>query len=362
MPATIIGIATALPPHRIRQTDAATIARAFSCETTEQDRMFSAIFRRSGVESRGSVVLEASEGDLASRQSFYGESNPTTLQRMERYEAAAAPLGEEAARGALEAARVDPRRITHVVTVSCSGFLAPGVDQALMRTLGLAADVERTHVGFMGCHGLLNGLRVARAFVEADESACVLLCAVELCSLHLQYGWDSERMVANALFADGAAAMVIAAASGARRVEPGDLAIRAVGSTVFPGQRGRDVVADRRPRVRHDALAARARVNRPRPATVALGVARRETALRSSRSARGPCILAGRESSRRSESRCRSNDRRSRRRSASWPSTGTCHRRRSRSSWSGCGRPGAPRPWVAMAFGPGLAVEVALLG
>jgi predicted naringenin-chalcone synthase len=61
----------------------------------------------------------------------------------------------------------------------------------------------------MGCHGLLNGLRVARAFVEADASACVLLCAVELCSLHHQYDWDSDQIVANALFADGAAALVV---------------------------------------------------------------------------------------------------------------------------------------------------------
>ena len=60
----------------------------------------------------------------------------------------------------------------------------------------------------MGCQGALNGLRVAHAFLKADPSACVLLCALELCSLHHQYGWDADKIVANALFADGAAAVV----------------------------------------------------------------------------------------------------------------------------------------------------------
>jgi predicted naringenin-chalcone synthase len=78
----------------------------------------------------------------------------------------------------------------------------------LIKQLGLPADVARTHVGFMGCHGALNGLRVANAFLGADRSACVLVCAVELCSLHHQYGWDSDRIVANALFADGAGAFI----------------------------------------------------------------------------------------------------------------------------------------------------------
>jgi predicted naringenin-chalcone synthase len=101
--------------------------------------------------------------------------------------------------------------VTHLITVSCSGFNAPGYDISLVQQLPLSPGVERTHVGFMGCHGALNGLRVARAFVEADPHAVVLLCAVELCSLHQQYGWNPQQVVANALFADGAAAVVATA-------------------------------------------------------------------------------------------------------------------------------------------------------
>jgi predicted naringenin-chalcone synthase len=75
--------------------------------------------------------------------------------------------------------------------------------------LHLRPDTSRTHIGFMGCHGALNGLRVAKAFAESTQEACVLLCAVELCTLHHQYRWQPDQIVANALFGDGAAAVVI---------------------------------------------------------------------------------------------------------------------------------------------------------
>jgi predicted naringenin-chalcone synthase len=208
MTMSIAGIGTALPFHRIAQSDAAEIAAYYTCETRDQERRLKGMYRLSGVETRHSVVLEVSNGDLGVRQSFYTRANPTTQERMRKYEDHAAALAVSAGRQALEDAGVLPAQITHLVTVSCSGFYAPGFDIALFKQLGLAVRVARTHVGFMGCHGLLNGLRVARAFVAADPDAFVLLCAVEMCSLHHQYEWSSEQIVANALFADGAAALV----------------------------------------------------------------------------------------------------------------------------------------------------------
>src|SRR5262249_41038392 len=112
---------------------------------------------------------------------------------------------------AFAAADRQPADVTHLVTVSCSGFHSPGFDIELLQTVGLSPTVARTHVGFMGCHGALNGLRVADAYLRADPAACVLLCCVELCSLHHQYGWAPDRIVSNALFADGAAAVVLTA-------------------------------------------------------------------------------------------------------------------------------------------------------
>jgi predicted naringenin-chalcone synthase len=141
------------------------------------------------------------------------DRGPTTGQRMEHYAELAPPLAVRACRDALAHSGLSPGDCTHLITVSCTGFFAPGIDRELIEQLALPRTIARTHVGFMGCHGALNGLRVGRAFTSADRSARVLLCAVELCTLHYHYSWNPSRMVANALFADGAAALVGAAPS-----------------------------------------------------------------------------------------------------------------------------------------------------
>jgi predicted naringenin-chalcone synthase len=128
---------------------------------------------------------------------------------MQAYETFAGPLLARAAEGALLDSRIEANQISHLITVSCTGFCSPGIDHFLMNRFGLSEQLQRTHIGFMGCHGLLNGLRMADAIARADQNARVLVGAVELCSLHQQYCDDSEQLVANALFADGAAAAVL---------------------------------------------------------------------------------------------------------------------------------------------------------
>jgi prepilin-type processing-associated H-X9-DG protein len=204
----IAGIGTAVPPHRIGRADAAAIMKRFSCETAEHERLFDELYRRSGVETRGSVLLDASTGDLSERQSFFVDQSPSTSERMRKYEAEAQGLASASCRAAIAEAGVDPKTITHLITASCTGFHSPGFDISLIKQLRLDRDVARVHVGFMGCHALINATRVAKAFVEADGSARPLVCAVELCSLHHQYGWDANKIVSNALFADGSAAFV----------------------------------------------------------------------------------------------------------------------------------------------------------
>ncbi len=211
------GLGTAVPPGVLEQSEAAESSPAFCTADARQARQLRRLYDRSGVETRTTVVLRADGGTLEERVPFYPRASgpedrgPTTGERMAWYEAEAPPLAEAAARRALEDASTPVEAITHLVTVSCTGFFSPGLDAALVDTLGLSRTVHRTHVGFMGCHGALNGLRVAASQAWEPE-ARVLLCAVELCSLHFAYGWDPEMIVANALFADGAAAVVGVAA------------------------------------------------------------------------------------------------------------------------------------------------------
>jgi prepilin-type processing-associated H-X9-DG protein len=214
MSLSILGIGTAVPERAIDQADAADAAGRLCGFNDKQRRLLPTLYRHAGVKQRHTVLLTEKANGHPGGQLFYrsveegGLHGPTTAARMQKYADCATGLATTACRRAFANASIEARTVTHLITVSCSGFAAPGVDVQLIRDLGLPADVARTHVGFMGCHGALNALRVARGFVEADPEARVLVCAIELCSLHHQYGWNPEQIVANALFADGSAAVV----------------------------------------------------------------------------------------------------------------------------------------------------------
>lgn len=212
------GLGVGVPQFSISQTDAVNVARSFVFRNAQAEKVLPLLHRLSQVQRRGSVLLERPEGQEP-RHSFYWRARhaedrgPTTAARLQRFAAEATPLALTSCRRALDEAALQPGEITHLITVSCTGFFAPGVEFELIKQLGLSPAVARVNVGFMGCHGAMNALRVAQAFIGAEPSARVLLCCTELCSLHYQYGWDQEQVVANTLFADGSAAVVLTAGS-----------------------------------------------------------------------------------------------------------------------------------------------------
>jgi predicted naringenin-chalcone synthase len=241
----ILSIGTAVPATIVSQREASDIARSLCCRTAEQETWLPAMYDQTGIRTRhlalgAELVRDLTQGTRLSGSVFLPsgadhDCGPTTGQRMEHYTRLAPPLALEATCAALANSGLAAADVTHLVTVSCTGFVAPGVDVALINGLGLAPTVQRTHVGYMGCHGALNGLRVARAFTGAEPDARVLLCAVELCTLHYHYGWNPSKMIANALFADGAAALVGVPAAAA----PADAwRVAATGSCLVPDSEG----------------------------------------------------------------------------------------------------------------------------
>lgn len=235
---TLRGFGTAVPAYSISQQQSAETARAFVHGVHREFNVLPKLYRMTKVQQRGSVLLEP-RPESSVGQSFYHDARddedggPTTAARMARYADEASKLAIEAAREAMESAGCEAAEITHLVVATCTGFQAPGVDIDLMEQLGLASNTQRVVVGFMGCHAAINALRAARGFVAADPHAVVLVVCVELCSLHYQYGWDPDRVVSNAIFADGAAATIVEAAA------PPEAGMRVVatGSTLIPGTR-----------------------------------------------------------------------------------------------------------------------------
>jgi predicted naringenin-chalcone synthase len=141
----------------------------------------------------------------------------TTAERMAIYEREAVPLGTAAARHALEnyARKVGhpveqiAGSITHLLAISCTGFFAPGLDFGLAKALNLPPSVRRTLIGFMGCAATFNGLRIAMEIVRGQPQARVLVVSVELCSLHCQPSEDYDLLVGASIFSDGASACLV---------------------------------------------------------------------------------------------------------------------------------------------------------
>jgi predicted naringenin-chalcone synthase len=175
-------------------------------------KLFLRMAERSGIDQRWSVLAPA-PGDLPHDQpgGFYHSPWPTTARRMQCYAEAAPELALDAIGNLAERTSLDG--ITHLVVASCTGFVAPGIDQIIARRLGLD-NVERTLVGYMGCYAAVCALRTAYHIVRSDPTARVLAVTVELCTLHLQQTQELEQLLAMLQFSDGAAAALVTAEPG----------------------------------------------------------------------------------------------------------------------------------------------------
>ena len=215
MKSYLCAIGTATPGTRIPQMQIAEfMADALQMQEPER-RKLKALYRVSGIEQRHSVVPDyaAQQGQFR----FYPNTPgllpfPTVEHRMALFRQHALPLATEAAEDCLQQmAGLDRATISHLISVSCTGMYAPGLDIELVESLGLAGTTQRTCVNFMGCYAAFNALKLADAICKADSAAKVLIICTELCTLHFQNRPEQDHLVSNALFADGSAAALVQA-------------------------------------------------------------------------------------------------------------------------------------------------------
>ncbi|RZK59003.1 MAG: type III polyketide synthase [Hymenobacter sp.] len=213
MPSYLGAIGTANPPYRLPQPVIADfMARALELDAPGA-RKLRALYRVSGIEHRYSVLPDYGRGP--GEYDFFPntpglEPFPSVGLRMAAYRREALPLALAAAQDSLrQAPGIAAASLTHLITVSCTGMYAPGLDIELVQALGLPLSVRRTCVNFMGCYAAVNALRLADSIVRADPAARVLVVSVELCTLHFQKSLAEDHLVSNALFSDGAAAALV---------------------------------------------------------------------------------------------------------------------------------------------------------
>ena len=205
--AYINAVAGAAPDHDIHQAYIDWARAQIGDRRVKQ--LFERMAERSGIAHRWSVLPRAAGGGSpVDPGGFYSDRMPGTAERMQLY-AGAAPDLALVAIGRLRE-QIMLGAITHLVVASCTGFVAPGVDQIIAAQLELG-DVERTLIGFMGCYGAVAALRTAFHIVRSEPEARVLVVTVELSSLHLQLMTEPEPLLAGLQFGDGAAAALVTA-------------------------------------------------------------------------------------------------------------------------------------------------------
>lgn len=207
----IIAIASSNPPHAHAQQSLYAFADKVYSKDAADSRKLRFLYNHSGINTRYSVLEDYSLPPAA--RSFFPANDalepfPSVEARMEMFEKHAANLSSSTIRNCITG-HIEPYEITHLITVSCTGMSAPGLDLQVMEQMNLPVNIHRSSVNFMGCYAAIHGLRIADAFCKADAQAKVVVVCTELCTLHFQKEITQNNIMASLLFADGCAAMLV---------------------------------------------------------------------------------------------------------------------------------------------------------
>jgi len=217
----IHSIATRVPEHVYPQSFICEIMKAQLGTKRETTAILHRIYSQSGISKRHSVLpdlLPNIDDGILFRGGDTINWNPSTGSRNAVYSREARVLYTQTAQDVIQDSPFETADITHVITVSCTGFYAPGPDYTIVMDLGLALNTPRFHIGFMGCYAVFPALRLAKSICEAEPNSVVLIVSVELCTLHLRFSDTIDAILGASVFADGASAAIVSAK------EPGDYA------------------------------------------------------------------------------------------------------------------------------------------
>ena len=207
----IISIGSALPPHKHSQDDILKFMQLVYAMNSTDNRKLKYLYRHSGIDYRYSVIPDYSRE--AKGWEFYPQTEnlepfPSLEQRISIFNKTAGCLSVHAIQDCINGV-ITGQEITHLITVSCTGMSAPGLDLQVMERLDLPKNIYRTSVNFMGCYAAIHGLKIANAICNSERNAKVIIVCTELCTLHFQKEPTIDSIASSLLFGDGAAAMLL---------------------------------------------------------------------------------------------------------------------------------------------------------
>lgn len=210
----ISAIGTANPPYRANQEEVFNFMSDVLHLSPAKKRIYKSIFKATGIEHRYTVLNDHQL--LQDQSGFFPKDNdaafPSTAARMQQYKQTALPVVLKAVEDCFSnLTAFETSSITHLIVISCTGMYTPGLDIELLNALKLPTNTKRTCIHFMGCYASFNGLKMANDICKSDPNAKILMVSVEICSLHFQKKDELDDLMSSALFADGAAAVLIEA-------------------------------------------------------------------------------------------------------------------------------------------------------
>jgi len=206
---SILDISIAIPDHQVESDE---LIRFYEQGLASME--FSSIFsklkflsRKTKIQKRYSCIpdFNGKEYELFKGGDFV----PTIEQRTEVYKREVIPLASKSIDALFENNDITPSDVTHLITVSCTGMSAPGLDLEIMEMMNLPRNTFRTSVNFMGCYAAIHALKLADAICRSDNKANVIIVCTEFCTLHFQKEISIDNITSTLLFADGCAAVLV---------------------------------------------------------------------------------------------------------------------------------------------------------
>ncbi|TYP94120.1 putative naringenin-chalcone synthase [Fodinibius salinus] len=212
MSAYIQNISTAVPQHYFEQDFLRERMKEHISTSKNSERIIHRIYSKSGIKKRHTVIDDFNTNGSA--RFFFKKdgslNTPSTGSRNEVYARKAKQLFVKTARKTIrENNDISKADITHIITVSCTGFFAPEPGFEIIQQLELDDSTKRFHLGFMGCFAAFPAMKMARSFCTSNPDARVLVVCLELCTLHLQDSDNTDQLISASVFADGAGGMII---------------------------------------------------------------------------------------------------------------------------------------------------------
>jgi predicted naringenin-chalcone synthase len=209
----IISIGTAVPAYCHQQMDILLFMQQVFAASEVDKRKMRFLYQQSGIQQRYSVIPDYSR--TIHEWKFYPQSEslepfPSLEKRMTVYNKQAPLLSVDAVRDCLNHVH-HLKDITHLLTVSCTGMSAPGLDLQVMELMDFQKDIFRTSVNFMGCYAAIHALKIADVICKTNKKAQVLIVCTELCTLHFQRENSMDNIMSSLLFGDGSGAALVVA-------------------------------------------------------------------------------------------------------------------------------------------------------